>query len=136
MVAKLNKVIRVGIDSDDNLIGGSDPLNNKFNTDDLTDGNPLRYEGGVESDFGLLSDFSRSTPQFPNKFLPNNVLFDSDINSVVSGPSNDANHYINNVGTGKDYLRLNNKISSYYILNVYKSLDSGSSLIDPLNPNA
>lgn len=136
MVAKLNKVIRIGIDSDDSLSGGSDPFNNKFNTDDLVDGNPLRYEGGVESDFGLLSDFSRSTPQFPNRFFPSTALLDSDIYSTVYGPSGDANHYINNVGTGKNYLRLDNKISSYYTLNVYKSLDSASSLIDPLNPNA
>lgn len=135
MVAKLNKVIKIGLDSDDSLSGGLDQSNTKFNTDDLANGDSAIYENQNELDmFVLPTETSTLLPQKPNRFFPGNATFDSDIKKIVG--TNDANHFINNVGSGKNFAKLNNQSPTYYNLNVYKSLDSASSLIDPLNPNA
>ncbi len=127
-------IINIGLDSNDSFSGGLDQSNTKINTDDIINGSPLRYEGGVESDFGIVGDFDENTalPQFPNKFFPLNSSFDSDIKSVVG--ETDAELYINNVGTKRNYARLGPNPISYHIFNVFNSLDSGAGLIDPLNP--
>tara|TARA_R100000353_G_scaffold26010_4_gene22161 strand:- start:6158 stop:6547 length:390 start_codon:yes stop_codon:yes gene_type:complete len=129
MVAKLNKVIKIGLDSNDSLEGGLDQSNTKINTDDIVNGDSAKYEGGADLDFGLTT-----LAQFPNRFFPGNATFDSDIKKIVG--TNDANHFINSVGSAKNFKKLNNQDNNYYTLNVYKSLDSASALIDPLNPNA
>ena len=87
----------------------------------------------LESDFGLLSDFSRAAPQFPNRFFPSDAGFDSDILTVIR---TDANTFINNVGSKKTFGTLGGLTPVELGINVFKSLDSSSSLIDPLNPNA
>ncbi len=133
MASKLKKIINIGLDSDDSLSGGLDQSNTKLNTDDIINGSSLRYEGGVESDFGLLTDFSRAAPQFPNRFFPSDAGFDSDILTVVR---TDANTFINNVGSKKTFATLGGLTPVELGINVFKSLDSSSSLIDPLNPNA
>ena len=135
MVAKLNKVIKIGLDSDDSLSGGLDQSNTKLNTDDLANGDSAIYENQNELDmFVLPTETSTLLPQKPNRFFPGNATFDSDIKKVVG--TNDANHFINSVGSNKNFAKLNNQEPLYYSLNVYKSLDSASTLIDPLNPNA
>ena len=135
MVAKLNKVIKIGLDSDDSLSGGLDQSNTKLNTDDLANGDSAIYENQNELDmFVLPTETSTLLPQKPNRFFPGNSTFDSDIKKIVG--TNDANHFINSVGSGKNFAKLNNQDPLYYNLNVYKSLDSASALIDPLNPNA
>ena len=135
MVAKLNKVFKIGLDSDDSLSGGLDQSNTKLNTDDLANGDSAIYENQNELDmFVLPTETSTILPQKPNRFFPGNATFDSDIKKVVG--TNDANHFINSVGSNKNFAKLNNQDPLYYSLNVYKSLDSASALIDPLNPNA
>ena len=128
------KIIKIGLDSNDSLSGGLDTSNTKLNTDDITDGSITRYEGGVDSTFGVVGDFDENTalPQFPNKFFPLNSSFDSDIKGVVG--VTDGGVFINNVGTKKNYANLGPNPISYYTFNVYNSLDSGAGLIDPLNP--
>jgi len=133
MVAKLNKVIKIGLDSDDSLSGGLDQSNTKFNTDDLANGDSAIYENQNELDmFVLPTETSTLLPQKPNRFFPGNATFDSDIKKIVG--TNDANHFINNVGTVKKYANLGTNPITYYTFNVYNSLDSGAGLIDPLNP--
>lgn len=135
MVAKLNKVIKIGLDSDDSLSGGLDQSNTKLNTDDLVNGDSAIYENQNELDmFVLPTETSTLLPQKPNRFFPGNATFDSDIKKIVG--TNDANHFINSIGSNKNFAKLNNQDPLYYNLNVYKSLDSASALIDPLNPNA
>jgi len=135
MVAKLNKIINIGLDSDDSLRGGLDQSNTKLNTDDLVNGDSVIYENQNELDmFVLPTETSTLLPQKPNRFFPGNATFDSDIKKIVG--TNDANHFINSVGSNKNFAKLNNQAPLYYSLNVYKSLDSASTLIDPLNPNA
>lgn len=135
MVAKLNKIINIGLDSDDSLSGGLDQSNTKLNTDDLVNGDSVIYENQNELDmFVLPTETSTLLPQKPNRFFPGNATFDSDIKKIVG--TNDANHFINSVGSNKNFAKLNNQDPLYYTLNVYKSLDSASTLIDPLNPNA
>lgn len=135
MVAKLNKVIKIGLDSDDSLSGGLDQSNTKLNTDDLANGDSAIYENQNELDmFVLPTETSTLLPQKPNRFFPGNATFDSDIKKIVG--TNDANHFINSIGSNKNFAKLNNQDPLYYNLNVYKSLDSASALIDPLNPNA
>jgi len=135
MVAKLNKIINIGLDSDDSLSGGLDQSNTKLNTDDLVNGDSVIYENQNELDmFVLPTETSTVLPQKPNRFFPGNATFDSDIKKIVG--TNDANHFINSVGSNKNFAKLNNQDPLYYTLNVYKSLDSASTLIDPLNPNA
>lgn len=135
MVAKLNKVIKIGLDSNDSLEGGLDQSNTKFNTDDILNGDSNIYENRNASDeFVLSTETTSILPQKPNRFFPGNATFDSDIKAIVG--TNDANHFINNVGSNKNFAKLNGQDPIYYILNVYKSLDSTSALIDPLNPNA
>ena len=157
MVAKAQKIINLNLDSDDSLSGGSGVTNlsTVFNTDRLVNGSTLRYEAGVNTEFGRGSDyldelagFHSENPlgiaQFPNRFFPDSGTgvgtIDSDIRAVVAPSYNrvtktggDADDFINNI-TNKKMATLNQQPPSYYQLNVYRSVDSGTALIDPLNP--
>jgi hypothetical protein len=157
MVAKAQKIINLGLDSDDSLSGGSGVTNlsTVFNTDRLVNGSTLRYEAGLNTEFGRGSDYldelsgfhsenPLSISQFPNRFFPDSGTgvgtIDSDIRAVVAPSYNrvtktggDADDFINNI-TNKKMATLNQQPPSYYQLNVYRSVDSSTALIDPLNP--
>lgn len=157
MVAKAQKIVNLILDSDDSLSGGSGVTNlsTVFNTDRLVNGSTLRYEAGVNTEFGRGSDYldelagfhsenPLSIAQFPNRFFPDSGTgvgtIDSDIRAVVAPSYNrvtktggDADDFINNI-TYKKIATLNQQPPSYYQLNVYTSVDSGTALIDPLNP--
>ena len=59
MVAKAQKIVNLILDSDDSLSGGSGVTNlsTVFNTDRLVNGSTLRYEAGVNTEFGRGSDY-------------------------------------------------------------------------------
>ena len=114
MVAKLNKIINIGLDSDDSLRGGLDQSNTKLNTDDLVNGDSVIYENQNELDmFVLPTETSTVLPQKPNRFFPGNATFDSDIKKIVG--TNDANHFINSVGSNKNFSH--SCVRTRYLLN-------------------